>query len=160
MRKALLPGSFDPFTKGHLDIVERASRLFDEVLILIGFNSSKNYLFTPDERVDMIKKSVENLSNVSVDKYSGLTVDYAEKNGFGYIVRGIRDSVDFSYENELEENNLFINPRIETVYLFSRSNNAFIRSSSIKEMLKYDVDCSSLLPEAVNEFLSRKFLKQ
>lgn len=160
MKKALFPGSFDPFTNGHLDIVCRASLLFDEVVVLVAENSNKDWLFSVDERVKMIASSLSAYDNCIVDSYSGLTVDYALNNGIGYIVRGLRDSQDYSYEIELEKNNRFINKDVETVYFQSRLENDFIRSSSIKTMLKYGCDCSSLLPKAVNEAVLEKYHKR
>lgn len=158
MKKAIVSGSFDPMTLGHQDIIERASKLFDEVVVLVGRNKSKNSLFTVEERVDMIRSSLSFLPNVTVDSFSGLIVDYATTHGCGYIVRGLRNSSDFLYEQELEVNNRFLSPSIETVYLTSRKENMFIRSSSVREFLLYGVDCSSLVPAPVYKAMLDKGL--
>lgn len=149
MRRAIVSGSFDPMTIGHQDIIIRASKLFDEVVVLVGNNNSKNSLFTVEERVEMIISSLSSLKNVTVDSFPGLIVDYAISHGCGYIVRGLRDAHDFSYEHELEINNRFLCPDVETVYLTADKENMFIRSSSIREFLLYGADCSSLVPPPV-----------
>lgn len=156
MKKAVIPGSFDPVTNGHVDIIRRASRLFDEVVVLIGVNSSKKTLFTLSEREEMLRASLSGFPNVTVDSSSGLIVDYCLSHGAEYIVRGLRDAVDFSYEHELEINNRFLSERVETIYLSAGSDNLFVRSSSIREFLSYGVDVSSLVPEAVVEYLEKR----
>lgn len=156
MKKALFPGTFDPLTNGHVDIIRRASLLFDEVVVLVGVNMSKKTLFTPQERVDMIQRSLSSFDNVTVDSWEGLTVKYAVDHGCGYIIRGLRDSRDFEYEHELELNNRFIAPNVETVYLSADEDNLFVRSTSIREFLRYGVDFSSLVPPAVYDEIQRK----
>ena len=156
MKKALFPGTFDPITNGHVDIIRRASLLFDEVVVLVGVNMSKKTLFTTQERVDMIQRSLSSFDNVTVDSWDGLTVKYAVDHGCGYIIRGLRDSRDFEYEHELELNNRFIAPNVETVYLSADEDNLFVRSTSIREFLRYGVDFSSLVPPVVYEEIQRK----
>ncbi len=156
MKKALFPGTFDPLTNGHVDIIRRASLLFDEVVVLVGVNMSKKTLFTPVERVDMIRRSLADYDSVTVDSWDGLTVSYALEHGCGYIIRGLRDSRDFEYEHELELNNRFIAPHIETVYLSADEDNLFVRSTSIREFMRFGVDFSSLVPPLVYEEIQRK----
>lgn len=158
MKRAVFPGSFDPFTNGHLDIVKRASSLFDEVIILVANNSNKSSLFTPEERVLMISKAVYSLKNVLVDSSSSLVVDYCSSHDAGYIIRGIRNERDLNYEMEIEVNNRFLSPQIETIYLTSSQSNLFVRSSSIKEFIKYGRNCRAFVPEEVYSEIEKKFL--
>ena len=153
MKKAVIPGSYDPITNGHVDIILRASRLFDEVVVLVGTNIRKNYLFSIDERVEMIRDTFRDYPNIHVDAFSGLIVDYAEKNGCSYIVKGLRDGSDFTYEHEMEINNTFLSPSVETVYLSSRAEHLFVRSSSVREFVSFGTDVSSFVPSAVMEKL-------
>ena len=151
MKIAVIPGSFDPLTVGHVNIIERASLLFDEIHVVVGINNKKDYLFSVDERIRMIKKSLSHLNNVTVTSYPGLIVSYCRNVSAQYIVKGLRDSTDFSYEHELEINNKYIAPEIETVYFTSKKDNNFIRSSSVKTFLNYGVDVKDLVPNPVYE---------
>lgn len=151
MKIAVIPGSFDPLTVGHVNIIERASLLFDEIHVVVGINNKKDYLFSVDERIRMIKKSLSHLNNVTVTSYPGLIVSYCRNVSAQYIVKGLRDSTDFSYEHELEINNKYIAPEIETVYFTSKKDNNFIRSSSVKTFLDYGVDVKDLVPNPVYE---------
>ncbi len=151
MKIAVIPGSFDPLTVGHVNIIERASLLFDEIHVVVGINKKKDYLFSVEDRVKMIKKSLSHLSNVTVTSYPGLIVSYCRNVSAQYIVKGLRDSTDFSYEHELEINNKYIAPEIETVYFTSKKDNNFIRSSSVKNFLDYGVDVKDLVPNPVYE---------
>lgn len=151
MKIAVIPGSFDPLTVGHVNIIERASLLFDEIHVVVGINKKKDYLFSVKDRVKMIKKSLSHLSNVTVTSYPGLIVSYCRNVSAQYIVKGLRDSTDFSYEHELEINNKYIAPEIETVYFTSKKDNNFIRSSSVKTFLDYGVDVKDLVPNPVYE---------
>ena len=151
MKIAVIPGSFDPLTVGHVNIIERASLLFDEIHVVVGINNKKDYLFSVEDRVKMIKKSLSHLDNVTVTSYPGLIVSYCRNVSAQYIVKGLRDSTDFSYEHELEINNKYIAPEIETVYFTSKKDNNFIRSSSVKTFLDYGVDVKDLVPNPVYE---------
>ncbi len=151
MKIAVIPGSFDPLTVGHVNIIERASLLFDEIHVVVGINKKKDYLFSVKDRVKMIKKSLSHLNNVTVTSYPGLIVSYCRNVSAQYIVKGLRDSTDFSYEHELEINNKYIAPEIETVYFTSKKDNNFIRSSSVKNFLDYGVDVKDLVPNPVYE---------
>lgn len=151
MKIAVIPGSFDPLTVGHVNIIERASLLFDEIHVVVGINKKKDYLFSVEDRIKMIKKSLSHLNNVTVTSYPGLIVSYCRNVSAQYIVKGLRDSTDFSYEHELEINNKYIAPEIETVYFTSKKDNNFIRSSSVKTFLDYGVDVKDLVPYPVYE---------
>lgn len=156
MRKAVIPGSFDPLTNGHLDIIKRASFLFDIVVVLICENQSKKTMFTLEERVEMTKKIFKDSPNIAVDSTSGLVVQYAKEHGASFIVKGLRDSEDYRYERDLEMNNKFIVPEVETVFLFSKKENISTRSSAIKEFVKYGVDISNFVPQIVWEEIKKK----
>lgn len=160
MRIAVFPGSFDPMTNGHLDIVIRASRLFDKVYIAVGNNISKNPLFSPEERYYLVKESVKEIPNVDVCVISGLVVTYARELGAKWIIKGLRDEEDFRYESDLERNNKFIEPDIETVYLSASRENISTRSSSIKEFIKYGVDVTSFLPTPFATSIKERFFSK
>ena len=151
MIKAIYPGSFDPITNGHLDIIQRASKLYDEVVVLIAVSPSKNPTFSIDQKIKMIKEAVKQFGNVTVDYYSGLVVDYATKNNAQVLVRGLRAVSDFEYEFQLASANRFINNNVEMVFFMACSQNNFISSSMIKEMYKCGQDISALVPESVVE---------
>ena len=153
MKTAIYPGSFDPITNGHLDIVERAANLFDRLIIVVADNPNKKYTFTVQERVEMIKEIVQHLKNVEVDYTSGLTVDYAVSKGACTLVRGLRAVTDFEFEFQIQAANTFINPKIDSIYLMSRQDFTFISSSTIKELYSHGVDISSLVPHAVIKYL-------
>ena len=133
MKTAVFPGSFDPMTNGHLDIVKRASALFDKVYVAVGVNSSKTPLFTVEERLELVKESVKEISNVEVCLIRGLVVTHAKELGAKWIIKGLRDEEDFRYESDLERNNKFIESNIETIYFSASRENISTRSSSIKE---------------------------
>lgn len=159
MKRAVYPGSFDPFTNGHLDIVKRAGLIFDEVIVLVASNKGKKSLFSIEERVEMIKRSLSDFQNVVVDSTSSLIVDYMKAHSASFIIRGLRNTIDFEYEYTLENNNLFLDGTIETVYLTSRKENIALSSSAVREYMAYGVDCSSLVPEAVMDALGDKYKK-
>lgn len=133
---AVFAGSFDPFTIGHLDIVKRASALFDEVYVLLAVNASKKYLFDEKVRVEMVRKAVENIPNVKVDCFDGLTVDFAKRVGAKYLVRGIRGASDVDYEQTVAWNNRVLCPECETVFLSSAPEHLMVSSSVVRELLK------------------------
>lgn len=160
MKIAVYPGSFDPFTYGHLDIAMRAKKIFDEVIILVASNSKKHSFFTVEERVGMIKESLAEYCGIYVDSTSSLVVDYMKEHAASYIIRGLRNSVDFEYEYTLENSNLFLDEKIETVYFTSRKENMFLSSSIVKEYKAYGIDCLSLVPEVVDKALGEKFIKK
>lgn len=156
MTIAVYPGSFDPLTLGHLNIIERASKLFDQLIVTVGINISKNMLFTPEERVRLIKKSVSHLPNVTVQSEAGLTVRFVKEAGASVIVRGIRDSRDLSYESGIASMNHYLDSSIESIFLVTDPKYAFISSSLLKEVLHFKGDVSDLVPPAVAEALNQK----
>ena len=148
MKVAIYPGSFDPITNGHLEILKRALNIFDKVIILVAVNDSKKARFSPEDRVNMIKEAV-NDPRVEVDSYQGLTVEYAEKHGAQHLIRGLRAVTDFEYEFSLASANDYIDDSIDTVFLMSKAEKSFINSSMIIELHKNGVDVSSLVPASV-----------
>lgn len=156
MKKAIYPGSFDPITNGHLDILERALEVFDEVVMLVADNPDKKSRFSAQERVDMIKEATRNLKNVSVDSTTGLTVEYAKKVGAKHLIRGLRAVTDFEYEFALAEANRYIDSSIDVVFLMANPEHSFISSSVINEMQKSNVDISQLVPECVVKKYQKK----
>lgn len=156
MKKAVCPGSFDPVTYGHLDIIERAAELFDEVIVLVMSNGSKlNSLFTIDERVELIKKCVT-LPNVKIDTYNGLLVDYAKENDAVAIVKGLRAVSDFEYEFQQALTNRSLNPQIETVFLTTKGEHMFLSSSMVKEVCKLGGDISTFVPKQIAQDIYNK----
>lgn len=156
MRKACYPGSFDPISNGHLDIIERASKQFDELHVLISYNVSKKSSFTPDERVEMIKKVCKRFPNVVVAKSSDLTVKYCKENGIQTMVRGLRNYMDYEAEFSLYQFNRDIDPSIETLILFPSTRTQFVSSSSIKELVAFNLDISPYVPkEIVKDVINR-----
>ena len=148
MKIAVYPGSFDPITNGHLDILERALKIFDKVIVLVAVNSNKSSRFSINDRVDMIKEAVNN-PNVEVDYTDGLTVDYAKKHGATHLIRGLRAVTDFEYEFQLASANDFIDSTIDSVFLMSKHEKSFINSSMIVELYKQGIDVSPLVPPSV-----------
>jgi pantetheine-phosphate adenylyltransferase len=156
MFKVLLPGTFDPPTNGHLNILRRASRLFDEVQVVIAVNPEKSYLFNAEERLGMMTALARDLPNVSVSTWNGLIVDFADRIGVHVIVRGVRALADFDYEFELSVMNKSLNPRIETIFLPTDQKYSVIRSSAIKEIAGFGGDISGMVPPLVAKALQEK----
>ena len=152
MKIAIYPGSFDPITNGHLDVLYRACKIFDKVIVLVADNPKKKSRFSSQERVEMIKEAVNNPNDV-VDSYSGLTVEYAKSHGATHLIRGLRAVTDFEYEFQLASANDFVDSNIDTVFLMSKNDKSFINSSMIMELHEAGVDVSSLVPESVNKRL-------
>ncbi|MDE6241587.1 MAG: pantetheine-phosphate adenylyltransferase [Anaeroplasmataceae bacterium] len=159
MKKAVYPGSFDPFSNGHLDIVKRASKLFDELHILVSYNLSKKTNFTKEERVAMIQKCVASLENVVVDSYDGLVVNYCKENSIDVIVRGLRNYNDYENEFNLFQYNRDISPNIETILLLPSTKNQFVSSSAIKELVCFHCDISKYVPKEIEKDIITKFKK-
>jgi pantetheine-phosphate adenylyltransferase len=146
-RVALFPGSFDPFTKGHEDIVLRGRQLFDEIIISIGYNSGKSQRYFPiDFMVGKIRETFANYPDVKVETYSELTAEFAKKNGAKYLLRGLRNTTDFEYENSIAQVNKHLNANLESVFLITTPILASLSSSIIREVHKYNGDVSGLLP--------------
>jgi pantetheine-phosphate adenylyltransferase len=150
MKKAVFPGSFDPLTLGHTDIINRALPLFDEIIIAIGTNSTKKYMFTLKDRKKFIIKTYAENPKIKVDTYEGLTIDYCKKVGCDFILRGLRNPADFEFEKAIAHTNRRIS-KIETVFLLTSANTSYISSSIVRDILQHHGDVSSLVPEAVIE---------
>ena len=148
MRIAVYPGSFDPITNGHLEILQRALNIFDKVIMLVAINPDKKSRFSAEERVAMIKEAI-NDERVVVDSYDGLTVEYAKKHGASHLIRGLRAVTDFEYEFSLASANDFIDSSIDSVFLMSKAEKSFINSSMIMELYQRGVDISALVPPSV-----------
>ncbi|GIG60666.1 phosphopantetheine adenylyltransferase [Longispora fulva] len=156
MNRALCSGSFDPVTKGHLDIVERASRLFDEVIVAVAINDTKAGLFTLDERIELLRETTGQLPNVRVDSFRGLTVDYCKVNDVRAIVRGVRVAGDFDYELQMAQMNVGL-AGVETLFMATNPLYSFIASSLVKEVAKWGGDVSAYVPDVVARRLADKF---
>lgn len=155
MKIAIYPGSFDPITKGHLDILKNASGIFDKVIIAVARNGEKKGFLSTEERVELIKKSIEGLDNVEVDAFEGLTIEYAKKRGAEILIRGLRAVSDFEYEMQLSQTNSALCDKIKTVFLTTKPKYNFISSSTIREILQNNGDISKFVPQAVNEYLTQ-----
>ena len=149
MKVAVYPGSFDPVTNGHLDILCRATNIFDKVIVLIAINPAKKSHFTPEERKAMIEEEVNDNPKIVVDTFDGLTVEYAKAHGATHLIRGLRAVTDFEYEFQLASANYFVDNDIDSIFLMSKNDKSFISSSMIMEMYKKGVDVSSLVPSSV-----------
>jgi pantetheine-phosphate adenylyltransferase len=156
MFKVLLPGTFDPPTNGHLNILRRASRLFDEVEVVIAANLEKAHLFSPEERLAMMKALAADMKNVTVTIWGGLIVDFAEKIGVYVILRGVRALADFDYEFELSLMNRSLNTKIETIFLPTDQKYSVLRSSAIKEVARFGGDVTGMVPPIVARALKEK----
>ena len=155
MRRAVCPGSFDPITYGHLDIIERASRHFDEVIVAVLENRTKSSLFTVAERISMITEVTKKYFNVRIDSWSGLLVDYCKSNEVQSIVKGLRAVSDFDYELQMAQVNLQ-GSGVETMFMATSPTHSFLSSSLVKELAHYGGDVSSMVPSSINEALKRR----
>lgn len=148
---AICPGSFDPVTYGHLDIITRASNMFGKVIVIVAGNLSKNCSFSPEERVEMIKKCIPDLDNVEVVHYSGLLADYAAEVGATAIIKGLRAMSDFEYEFQMALTNKKLNPNVETLFLTTKAENMYLSSSMVKQIALMGGDISSFVPEVIKQ---------
>ncbi|ARF18362.1 pantetheine-phosphate adenylyltransferase [Sporosarcina ureae] len=156
---AIVPGSFDPVTNGHLDIIERAAKTFPEVHVAVMNNSSKKPLFTVEERIALIHEAISKYDNVKIDTSSGLLIDYAQEINASVIVRGLRAISDFEYEMQITSMNRVLDESIETFFVMTKSQYSFLSSSIVKEVARYGGDVSTLVPPHVNLALKGKFEK-
>ena len=156
MKIAIYPGTFDPITNGHLDILERAMKLFDKVIITVARNSAKNPMFTEEERLEMIRKSVRRYKHVEVDSFAGLVVDYARRKKAVAIVRGLRAISDFEYEMQMALMNRHLQPAVETVFMMPAEQYTYVSSRLIKEVVALGGDVTGLVPAGVEARLNRK----
>ncbi len=151
MRIAIYPGSFDPITNGHMDILRRASKAFDEVILLLAVNPSKKGNFSISERLEIMKKAVEEFDNVKVDFTSGLTVAYAKEHHAAFVIRGLRAVTDFEFEFQLAAANRYVDPNIDMVFFMAGKETSFISSSMVNELAKNGADVSGLVPASAWE---------
>lgn len=156
MKIAVYPGSFDPITLGHLDVLKDGAHMFDKVIITVSNNISKHALLSVGERKELIRQSVADIPNVEVDSFDGLTVEYAKKVGATILLRGLRAVSDFEYEMQLSQTNRSLSEDIKTVFLITRPEYNFISSSSVKEILKNNGDISKFVPKPVSDYLQNK----
>ena len=155
MRRVVCPGSFDPVTNGHLDIISRAAQLYDEVVVAVALNPSKTTLFTVAERVELIRDATKQLENVRVDQFEGLTVDFCRDNDISAIVKGLRAVSDFDYEMQMAQMN-YNQAGVETLFMTTNPLYAFLSSSLVKDFAKFGGDVSGLVPRAVLERLNSR----
>lgn len=149
-RIAVFPGSFDPITLGHMDIIARAAPLFDKIIVAIGTNSSKNYMFTLEQRKQFIADAIVKFDNVEVEDYKGLTVDYCREKDASYILRGLRNPADFEFEKAIAHTNRAItNHDIETIFLLTSSGKSYISSSIVRDVMRNGGNYTILVPDAV-----------
>lgn len=153
---AVCPGSFDPITYGHLDIIQRGAKIFDEVYVGVLQNSAKKSLFTVEERVQIIEEATAHIPNVKVDSFHGLLVDYAKERNANAVLRGLRAVSDFEYEMQIASMNRLLNDQIDTFFIMTSNQYSFLSSSIVKEVAKYGRDVSELVPECVQKRLSVK----
>ncbi|MBR6358482.1 MAG: pantetheine-phosphate adenylyltransferase [Lachnospiraceae bacterium] len=157
MKKGIYPGSFDPVTLGHLDIIMRASKLADELIVGVLVNKSKQSLFTLDERVELLKRVTKDMPNVTIKSFDGLLVDFAEEEKADFIVRGLRAVTDFEYEIQLAHTNHRMRPEVDTVFLTTTLQYSFVSSSLVREIASYGGDISAFVPECIEEDIYKKY---
>jgi pantetheine-phosphate adenylyltransferase len=156
MKTAVYPGSFDPVTNGHLDIIERSSKLFDKVIVVASVNTSKTPMFTIDEKKSILKEAVSHLDNVVIDSFQGLLVNYVEENDVDVIVKGLRAISDFEMELQMAGMNRKLNPNAETVFLMTSTDYSYLSSSIVKEIFKLGGPISELVPKVVEDAMIKK----
>ena len=154
--KVLYPGSFDPITNGHVDVIKRISKLFDEVIIAVLCNQAKDEFVPLQDRLQLVKESIEGIKNTSVESFSGLTVEYAKSKDANIIVRGLRAPSDFEYELEMSQINYFLSNGLETLFIMTNPKYSFIRSSRVKEVASLNGDVKELVPSPVYKYLYQK----
>jgi len=160
MRTAIYPGSFDPPTNGHFDIIKRSAKVFDHLIVAVGANSVKKYFFAVEERVEMLKEIVSEYENIEVSCFDGLLVEYAAKVNAVTIIRGLRALSDFEYELELALMNRHLNREVDTIFMMTDERYSFLRSSLVREVARLGGDISDKVPSVVERYLKRKFNSQ
>lgn len=156
MNKAVFPGSFDPITNGHIDIIERASKIFDELIVAVLINPEKNYLFTAEERIDLIKKTTTDIKNIKVLSTSALLVDFMKENDVKIIIKGLRAVTDFDYEFQMALMNKKLKPDTETLFMTTRVENSFLSSSSVKQVALFGGKLDGLVPNEIEDIIINK----
>ncbi len=157
MKRALTPGTFDPITDGHIEIISRASRIFDEVIVAVAASPKKMPLFSLDERVALAREALAGLSNVRVEPFSGLLVDFAQEMQAPVAVKGLRAITDFEYEFQQTALNFQLDPRLETIFIMSSPEYMYLSSSVVREIASFKGDVSQFVPQCVSEALRKKF---
>lgn len=157
MNIAVCPGSFDPVTNGHLDIIQRGSKIFDRVIVSVLHNANKKPLFSIEERVALLKEVTKGLPNVQVESFQGLLIDYMKSKNARAIIKGLRAVSDFEYEMQMASINRLMEEEIETFFMMTNNQYSYLSSSIVKEIAKYKADVSAIVPPAVEEALKRKF---
>ncbi len=159
MAHALYPGSFDPVTFGHIDVIRRASALFDSLTVAVLNNGAKSPLFSVDERANMLNSVCKDIPNVKIDSFSGLTADYVTKNGIDVIIRGLRAVTDFEYELQMAQTNRKLAPGADTVFLTTSLEYAYLSSTTVKEVAYFGGDISKFVPKDIEELIFQKYKK-
>lgn len=154
---AIYPGSFDPLTLGHLDLIERASHIFDRVIVAVGVNSRKSTVFSAAERIQMVEESVKTIKNVKVDAFDGLLVDYARAKKIHVLLRGLRAFSDFEYEFQMALANRKLAPEIEMIFLMPKETHSYISSSTVREIVDRGGNISPFVPPAVKRFIEKRY---
>lgn len=157
MRTVIYPGSFDPLTNGHLDLIQRAVKLFDHVIVAVAKSDSKNPLFTLGERLELVAQSIKHIPNVAADAFDGLLVNYVEKRAGQAVIRGLRAVADFEFEFQLALMNRKLNERVETIFMMPKDTYVFLSSRIIKEIARLGGDVSAFVPPQVRDALIKKF---
>ncbi len=160
MKIAVYPGTFDPVTNGHIDIILRASKIFDKILVLVAIHPDKKTLFSVEERVKMLKESLKKFKNIEIDYWDGILVDYIKKTNATAIVRGMRAISDFEYEFQMALMNRNLFPEIEIIFLFPDEKYTYLSSSIVKELAMFGKDVSNFVPDIVNKKLKEKFRRK
>lgn len=160
MKLAVYPGSFDPVTNGHIDVIERALKIFDKVIVAVGDNPGKKPLFSSKERVEMLRESTKHLKNLEIDNFSGLLLDYAKSKNSKIIIRGLRAVSDFEFEFQRALLNRVVDSGIETVFIMTKEDYVYLNSSIIKEIAMFNGKVKGLVPKIVEKKLREKFSKK
>lgn len=160
MSIAIYPGSFDPVTNGHIDIIERTAKIFDKVVVAILVNSSKKPTFTVEEKLDMLKKATSHIENIEIEFFDGLLVNYVRKKGANVIVKGLRAISDFEYEFQMAMVNKSVAPDIETLFMMTNNKYSYLSSSIVKELGSLDADLDDLVPEIIKNDIIKKLGKK
>ena len=148
MKKAIFPGSFDPITIGHVDIIKRAIKVFDEIIIAVGDNTDKKYMFPKEKRVEFVKQTFNNYNSIKIESYSGLTVDFCKKNNTEFMIRGLRNPADFEFEKSIALTNRKMTD-IETIFFLTSPENSFVSSSIVRDLIRNSGDYKLFIPKGI-----------
>jgi pantetheine-phosphate adenylyltransferase len=159
LKIAVYPGSFDPPTLGHFDLIKRASKIFDKLIVLVSDSKNKNYMFSKEERFLMVKEMVKDCVNVEVQILDGLLIDYLKKNNINFVIRGLRITSDFDYEFQMSSFNKVLYPEIETIYIMSDIKYTLLSSSLVRELILNNGDISKFVPESIIKFIKNRRVK-